>query len=125
MVFIRVRIMEMTTKRNPKKRKKKTQQIRMKYKKLDQAQAPTTRLADDDWLSAPGDSPANARYEGLVAEGVNLVQELSFWPWGGDPVSQTAAAECMVADAEGLRACVARPTASEGARVRMRGGPTR
>lgn len=70
--------------------------------RLDQAQPAATRLADADWLSAPGDSPANARYEGLVAEGVSLVQELSFWPWGGDPVSQTAAAECVVADAEGM-----------------------
>ncbi|MGK3726749.1 hypothetical protein [Stenotrophomonas sp. 6O] len=86
--------------------------------KLDQAQAPTTRLADDDWLSAPGDSPANARYEGLVAEGVNLVQELSFWPWGGDPVSQTAAAECVVADAEGLLDDLALSGAS-GAAVRI------
>lgn len=86
--------------------------------KLDQVQAPTTRLADDDWLSAPGDSPANARYEGLVAEGVNLVQELSFWPWGGDPVSQTAAAECVVADAEGLLDDLALSGAS-GAAVRI------
>ncbi len=86
--------------------------------KDDQAQAPTTRLADDDWLSAPGDSPANARYEGLVAEGVNLVQELSFWPWGGDPVSQTAAAECVVADAEGLLDDLALSGAS-GAAVRI------
>ncbi|WP_295573911.1 hypothetical protein [uncultured Stenotrophomonas sp.] len=61
-----------------------------------------TRLADVDWLSAPGDSPANARYEGLVAEGVSLIQELAFWPWGGDPVSQAAAAECVVADADGV-----------------------
>lgn len=61
-----------------------------------------TRLADVDWLSSPGDSPANVRYEGLVAEGVNLIQELAFWPWGGDPVSQAAAAECVVADSDGL-----------------------
>lgn len=66
------------------------------------AAATATRLADVDWLSAPGDSPANARYEGLVAEGVNLIQELAFWPWGGDPVSQAAAAECVVVDADGL-----------------------
>ena len=66
------------------------------------AAATATRLADVDWLSAPGDSPANARYEGLVAEGVNLIQELAFWPWGGDPVSQSAAAECVVVDADGL-----------------------
>ncbi|MEN5204055.1 hypothetical protein ABE473_06310 [Stenotrophomonas sp. TWI700] len=62
----------------------------------------STHLADVDWLSAPGDSPANARYEGLVSEGVSLIQELAFWPWGGDPVSQAAAAECVVTDADGL-----------------------
>ncbi len=70
--------------------------------RLDAVAVAPIRLADADWLSAPGDSPANARFEGLIAEGVNLVQELSFWPWGGDPVSQTAAAQCVVADAEGL-----------------------
>ncbi|KZC91313.1 hypothetical protein AR273_13645, partial [Stenotrophomonas maltophilia] len=70
--------------------------------RLPAASVSPTRLADVDWLSAPGDSPANARYEGLVAEGVNLIQELAFWPWGGDPVSQAAAAECVVVDAEGL-----------------------
>lgn len=70
--------------------------------RLATAAVSATRLADVDWLSAPGDSPANARYEGLVAEGVNLIQELAFWPWGGDPVSQAAAAECVVADADGL-----------------------
>ncbi|PJL54997.1 hypothetical protein B9Y60_06950 [Stenotrophomonas maltophilia] len=65
-------------------------------------EATPTRLADVDWLAAPGDSPANARYEGLVAEGVSLIQELAFWPWGGDSVSQSAAAECVVADADGI-----------------------
>lgn len=70
--------------------------------RLPAASVSPTRLADVDWLSAPGDSPANVRYEGLVAEGVSLIQELAFWPWGGDPVSQAAAAECVVVDAEGL-----------------------
>jgi hypothetical protein len=70
--------------------------------RLPSSTASPTRLADVDWLSAPGDSPANVRYEGLVAEGVNLIQELAFWPWGGDPVSQAAAAECVLVDAEGL-----------------------
>lgn len=70
--------------------------------RLPSSTASTMRLAEVDWLSAPGDSPANVRYEGLVAEGVNLIQELAFWPWGGDPVSQAAAAECVVVDAEGL-----------------------
>ncbi|WP_414540425.1 hypothetical protein [Stenotrophomonas forensis] len=59
------------------------------------------RIADMDWLSAPGDSPANARYEGLLAEGVSLISEISFWPWGGDSIAQTAAAQCVVHDADG------------------------
>lgn len=59
------------------------------------------RLSDVDWLTAPGDTPSNARFEGLLAEGINLVSEINFWPWGGEPVSQTSAAECMVLDAEG------------------------
>jgi hypothetical protein len=62
----------------------------------------TVRLADTDWLTAPGDTPANARYEGLLAEGLNLISEINFWPWGGDSVSQTAAAECVVVDTDGL-----------------------
>lgn len=64
--------------------------------------AQVVRLSDVDWLTAPGDTPSNARFEGLLAEGVNLVSEINFWPWGGDPVSQTSAAECMVLDADGL-----------------------
>ncbi len=59
------------------------------------------RLSDVDWLTAPGDTPSNARFEGLLAEGINLVSEINFWPWGGEPVSQTSAAECTVLDAEG------------------------
>ncbi|MCO7470506.1 hypothetical protein NJG16_10555 [Stenotrophomonas maltophilia] len=82
------------------------------------AAATATRLADVDWLSAPGDSPANARYEGLVAEGVNLIQELAFWPWGGDPVSQSAAAECVVVDADGLLDGMA-GTGASGSSVRI------
>ncbi|MFG6111122.1 hypothetical protein [Stenotrophomonas nematodicola] len=62
----------------------------------------TVRLADTDWLTAPGDTPANARYEGLLAEGLNLISEINFWPWGGDSVSQAAAAECVVVDTDGL-----------------------
>jgi hypothetical protein len=60
------------------------------------------RLSDVDWLTAPGDTPSNVRFEGLLAEGINLVSEINFWPWGGDPVSQTSAAECVVLDADGL-----------------------
>jgi hypothetical protein len=59
------------------------------------------RLSDVDWLTAPGDTPSNARFEGVLAEGINLISEINFWPWGGEPVSQTSAAECTVLDAEG------------------------
>ncbi len=88
--------------------------------RLDSVAASPVRLADADWLSAPGDSPANARYEGLVADGVSLVQELSFWPWGGDPVSQTAAAECVVVDTDGILDSLALSGASgQGVQIRM------
>jgi hypothetical protein len=60
-----------------------------------------TRLADADWLTAPGDAPANARYEGLLADGVSIISEINFWPWGGDSAGQTSAAQCVVLDAEG------------------------
>jgi hypothetical protein len=63
--------------------------------------AEVVRLSDMDWLTAPGDTPSNARFEGVLAEGINLVSEINFWPWGGEPVSQTSAAECTVLDAEG------------------------
>lgn len=69
--------------------------------KVPAAAADTVRLADVDWLSAPGDTPANARYEGLLADGLELISEINFWPWGGEPVSQTSAAQCVVMDAEG------------------------
>jgi hypothetical protein len=63
--------------------------------------AEVVRISDVDWLTAPGDTPSNARFEGMLAEGINLVSEINFWPWGGEPVSQTSAAECTVLDAEG------------------------
>lgn len=69
---------------------------------LADATAPATRLSDWDYLTATTDSPPNARYEGIVAEGLNVVSELAFWPWGGGAPTQTIAAECRVTDAEGL-----------------------
>jgi len=82
---------------------------------------PVTRLSDADWLTAPGDLPANARYEGLIAEGVNLISEINFWPWGGNPVTQTSAAECVVLDADGLLDGLALSGAS-GMPVQIRSG---
>lgn len=84
--------------------------------------ADVVRLADADWLTAPGDTPANARFEGLLAEGLNLVSEINFWPWGGEPVSQTSAAECVVLDAEGLLDGLAQSGVS-GLPVQIRTGP--
>lgn len=85
------------------------------------ASGPVTRLSDVDWLTSPGDLPANARYEGLIAEGVSLISEINFWPWGGDPVTQTSAAECVVLDAEGLLDSLALSGAS-GMPVQIRAG---
>lgn len=82
----------------------------------------TTRLADLDWLTAPGDLPANARFEGLLADGVNTVSEVTFWPWGGDPAGRAAAAECLLQDAEGLLDDLALSGVS-GVPVSIRTGP--
>lgn len=58
-------------------------------------------IADADFLTAPGDTPANARYEGLLAEGVTIMSALDFWVWGGS-ATQTTVADCLVHDADGL-----------------------
>ncbi len=80
------------------------------------------RLADLDWLTAPGDLPANARFEGMLAEGVNTISEVNFWPWGGDPVGRAAAAECLLQDADGLLDDLALSGVS-GVPVSIRTGP--
>lgn len=37
-----------------------------------------TRVADYEWLSAPVDSPANVRWEGLIsAEGISTLAQIS------------------------------------------------
>lgn len=60
------------------------------------------RLADRDWLSAPDDAPANARWEGVIDQaGVQTIAELDFWAWGGNP-SGGGAAQLTVLDADGL-----------------------
>lgn len=60
-----------------------------------------TRLADLDYLSANTDSPAHARYEGVVANGIITAAELGFWAWGGETPSNSASASCSVIDGEG------------------------
>lgn len=90
--------------------------------RLPAASPAVARLADADWLTAPGDSPANARFEGVLADGITLISEINFWPWGGEPVSQTSAAECQALDADGILDDLALSGAS-GAPVRVRVGP--
>lgn len=81
----------------------------------------TTRLSDVDWLTAPGDSPANARYEGLLAEGLTVISEINFWPWGGESASQNSAGQCVVQDAEGRLDDLAL-TGASGVAVQIRTG---
>ncbi|WP_422505959.1 hypothetical protein [Stenotrophomonas sp. GZD-301] len=90
--------------------------------RLPAASPAVARLADADWLTAPGDSPANARFEGVLADGITLISEINFWPWGGEPVSQTSAAECQALDADGILDDLALSGAS-GAPARVRVGP--
>lgn len=62
----------------------------------------TIRIADHEWLSAPGDAPANARWEGRIdPAGVTTVAQIGFWPWGADAV-QAAVAQVRLLDADGL-----------------------
>lgn len=66
------------------------------------AVVPTVRLSDWDCLSAPTDTPPNARAEGLiVGGGLTTLQSLDFWAWGGDASTQGASAQLEVLDADG------------------------
>ena len=61
-----------------------------------------TRIADHDWLSAPTDTPANARWEGCIdPAGITLVAQLGFWPWDSQAM-QAMAASVSLLDADGL-----------------------
>ncbi|PJJ96464.1 hypothetical protein CO615_10705 [Lysobacteraceae bacterium NML75-0749] len=65
------------------------------------AAALTLRLSDVDWLSAPNDAPANARYEAVIEDGgFDTLDALHFWPWGDAPRA-VAAASVRLADAHG------------------------
>ena len=61
----------------------------------------STRLADFDYLSASTDSPAHARFEGVIMDGIMTAADLGFWPWGGEMPSNSASASCRVLDADG------------------------
>lgn len=63
----------------------------------------TIRIADHDYLSAPTDSPANTRWEGLIdPSGVTLVAQLGAWYWGGEQPQQGAVAQVRLQDPAGL-----------------------
>lgn len=62
----------------------------------------TIRLSDHEWLSAPGDAPANTRWEGLIdPAGITTVAQLGFWPWDAGAM-QAGAAQVRLLDADGI-----------------------
>lgn len=63
--------------------------------------AASTRVSDIDYLSAGTDSPAHARYEGVILDGILTTAELGFWPWGGEMPTNSASASCRVLDGDG------------------------
>jgi hypothetical protein len=63
----------------------------------------TTRLADADWLAATTDTPAHARYEGVIdPRSLTLQAEIGFWPWGGDAPTGAGAATLTAIDPDGV-----------------------
>lgn len=63
-------------------------------------------LAAEDYMSAPGDAPANHPYIGCVADsGLDAIASVSFWPWASNSRAGTAALRLL--DAEGLLDAVA------------------
>lgn len=62
----------------------------------------TIRIADFEWISAPTDTPANIRFEGVLGPaGVSTVKQIGFWPWGDNP-SQAGAAQVQILNGNGL-----------------------
>jgi len=53
------------------------------------------RIAERDWLDA-----AHARYEGLLTDGLTVVESLGFWPWT-DAVPNSTTAQATLMDADG------------------------
>lgn len=62
----------------------------------------TSRLSDIDHLSTAGDTPAHVRYEGLLAEGIDIESQIGFWPWSGDQSTKGTSASIRVTDADAL-----------------------
>lgn len=60
------------------------------------------RIADHDWISGQSDTPANARFEGVIdPRGVNTIAQIGFWAWNDSP-GQAAAASVGLLDADGV-----------------------
>ena len=68
------------------------------------AAAANAKLADEDFLTATTDAPANTPFAGIIGDGLQLVSEVWFWPWGGSPPVQGGAAQITVTDAGALDA---------------------
>lgn len=64
---------------------------------------PTARLSDFEVLSAPTDTPANTRFEGIIdAAGLSTVAAFNFWAWGGGHAGQNGVATLALLDADGV-----------------------
>ncbi|MCL1558055.1 hypothetical protein M3O48_00875 [Xanthomonas nasturtii] len=62
--------------------------------------APATFVSSEDYMSAPGDTPANQAYQGIISpEGLATIASVSFWPWDGS--SRGGTAQLRVQDVEG------------------------
>lgn len=61
------------------------------------------KVSDIDWLSATTDTPANARYEGLIGpDGLETYAAMHHWAWGGDPPMEGGNAQLDILDPDGL-----------------------
>lgn len=72
---------------------------------LQEVVIPIVRIADFQWLSGPGDSPAHTRYEArLSGDGIDIVQALGFWPWRDAVAPRQGGAQMTVHDPDGALA---------------------
>ncbi len=63
-------------------------------------------LGAEHYMSAPGDTPANQPYQGIVAgDGLDAVASVSFWPWNSS--SRAGTGSLKLQDADGLLDAVA------------------
>lgn len=66
------------------------------------AAAAPLRMATEHYMSAPGDTPANAPFLDLVAgDGLQAIAAVTFWPWGSSG-RRDGAAQLRLQDADGV-----------------------